>query len=80
MTSRRLLTILAALAVLGPGPAFAQAWPTKAPIKLIIPFSAGSATDLVPRIIFEQVGKQIGQTFVVHRHQTGAHEGRPAQC
>jgi tripartite-type tricarboxylate transporter receptor subunit TctC len=73
MMSRRLLTILAALAVLGtglaPGQALAQTanqgWPTRGPIKLIIPFSAGSATDLVPRIIFEQVGKQIGQTFVV---------------
>ncbi|HVG82266.1 MAG TPA: tripartite tricarboxylate transporter substrate-binding protein [Methylomirabilota bacterium] len=65
MMSRRLLPILGALLVFVPGQALAQAWPTKGPIKLVIPFSAGSATDLVPRIIFEQVGKQIGQTFVV---------------
>jgi tripartite-type tricarboxylate transporter receptor subunit TctC len=43
----------------------AQAWPTKQPIRVIIPFSAGSATDIVPRTILEQVGKQIGQTIVV---------------
>jgi tripartite-type tricarboxylate transporter receptor subunit TctC len=62
------LSLLAALGVAllaAPGDARAQAWPTKQPIKVIIPFSAGSATDIVPRTILEQVGKQIGQTIVV---------------
>jgi tripartite-type tricarboxylate transporter receptor subunit TctC len=61
----RRLMVLGALLVMVPASAFAQAWPTKQPIKVIIPFSAGSATDVVPRTILEQVGKQIGQTFVV---------------
>jgi tripartite-type tricarboxylate transporter receptor subunit TctC len=63
--SRRAWFALAALLAMLPPPAWAQAWPTKQPIKVIIPFSAGSATDIVPRTILEQVGKQIGQTFVV---------------
>jgi tripartite-type tricarboxylate transporter receptor subunit TctC len=44
--------------------ASAQDWPTKQPIKVIVPFTAGSATDIAGRIVFEQVGKQIGQNFV----------------
>ena len=62
--SRRLMAF-GALLVMVPGTALAQAWPAKQPIKVVIPFSAGSATDVVPRAILEQVGKQIGQTFVV---------------
>ena len=45
--------------------ASAQDWPAKQPIKIVVPFSAGSATDITARTVFEQVGKQIGQTFVV---------------
>ena len=63
--SPRLLLALGALLALMPDQASAQAWPTRQPIRVIIPFSAGSATDVVPRAILEQVGKQLGQTFVV---------------
>ena len=45
--------------------AMAQDWPTKQPIKIIVPFSAGSATDVTARTVFDQVSKQIGQTIVV---------------
>jgi tripartite-type tricarboxylate transporter receptor subunit TctC len=41
-----------------------QAWPARAPIKLIVPFPPGSALDTIARPVFEQVGKQIGQSFV----------------
>ena len=44
--------------------ATAQDWPHKQPIKIVVPFTAGSATDIAGRIVFEQVGKQIGQSFV----------------
>jgi tripartite-type tricarboxylate transporter receptor subunit TctC len=43
----------------------AQDWPSKEPIKIIVPFSAGSATDILARMVFEEVGSRIGQTFVV---------------
>jgi tripartite-type tricarboxylate transporter receptor subunit TctC len=54
----------ALLLVLSPVAAPAQDWPAKQPIKVIVPFNAGSATDIAGRIVFEQVGKQIGQNFV----------------
>ena len=57
-----LLTIAVALTPLA---AHAQGWPAGQPIKVIVPFSAGSATDLIARAVFEQVGQQIGATFVV---------------
>lgn len=41
-----------------------QAWPTRQPIRLIVPFPAGSAIDTIARPIFEQVSKQIDQNFV----------------
>jgi len=50
--------------------AAAQTWPVK-PVRVIIPFAAGSFTDVLPRVVFDQVGKQLGQTFVVE-NRTGA--------
>jgi tripartite-type tricarboxylate transporter receptor subunit TctC len=38
---------------------------------VIIPFGAGSATDIVPRIVFEQLSAQLGQPIVVE-NRTGA--------
>jgi tripartite-type tricarboxylate transporter receptor subunit TctC len=55
-----------AIALIGPtAAAMAQDWPGKQPIKIVVPFTAGSATDITARTVFEQVGKQIGQTFIV---------------
>ena len=50
--------------------ATAQTWPTK-PIRAVIPFAAGSLTDVLPRVVFDHVGKQLGQTIVVE-NRTGA--------
>jgi tripartite-type tricarboxylate transporter receptor subunit TctC len=63
MQLRRLclsLTILAAL----PATAAAQSYPNKT-IRAVIPFAAGSATDIVPRVVFEQLSTQLGQPIVV---------------
>ncbi len=46
------------------GAVWAQTYPAK-PIKLIVPFSAGSATDIVARLLGEALGKSLGQTIVV---------------
>lgn len=53
------------VAVAGATQAMAQEWPARQPIKVIVPFSAGSSTDISARVVLEQVGKQIRQTFVV---------------
>lgn len=44
--------------------AHAQGWPEK-PVRVLIPFTAGSATDTIARAVFEQVGRQIGQPAVI---------------
>ena len=43
---------------------WAQSWPAK-PIHVVVPFTAGSATDIIARTVFEQVGRQIGQPVVI---------------
>jgi tripartite-type tricarboxylate transporter receptor subunit TctC len=52
------------------GPAVGQNWPTRS-VRIVVPFAAGSATDLVPRAIFEQVQSQSGQTFIVDNRPGG---------
>jgi tripartite-type tricarboxylate transporter receptor subunit TctC len=54
------------LAVLLPatGPASAQTWPDRR-ITVIVPLGAGSASDLMARVVMDQVSKQLGQTIVV---------------
>ena len=44
--------------------AAAESWPAK-PIRAIIPFGAGTATDIIPRVVFEQLSAQIGQSIIV---------------
>jgi tripartite-type tricarboxylate transporter receptor subunit TctC len=48
----------------------AAEWPTKS-IRVVVPYAAGSATDLVPRTVFEQVGQQVGQSFIVENRPGG---------
>lgn len=62
-TARRLLTI-AALLLISASTASAQNWPTKL-IKAYIPFGAGSATDVVPRMFFERLSAELGQPIVI---------------
>jgi len=44
--------------------ALADSYPSK-PIRAIIPFGAGSATDIIPRIVFDQLASQLGQAIIV---------------
>ena len=55
------------LPVLGFGLALearAESWPSK-PVRAIVPFAAGSTTDIVPRIVFDQLSLQLGESIVV---------------
>ena len=45
-------------------PVAAPAWPTK-PIRAFIPFGAGSATDVVPRAVFDLLAMELGQPIVI---------------
>jgi tripartite-type tricarboxylate transporter receptor subunit TctC len=44
--------------------AHAQDWPSHL-IKATIPFGAGSATDVVPRLVFDRLAAELGQAIVV---------------
>lgn len=63
----RTLTLAVSAALVLTGGAFAQgsSWKPDKPIKAVVPFGAGSATDGIARIVLDEVGKQLGQTIVV---------------
>ena len=44
--------------------AHSQAWPER-PVRLVVPFPAGGATDLVARVIAQRVSRDIGQQIIV---------------
>lgn len=52
------------MAVMGGLPALAQSYPAK-PIRMIVPFPAGGATDILARALSQKLGEKIGQTVVV---------------
>jgi tripartite-type tricarboxylate transporter receptor subunit TctC len=60
---RRFLLSLAFAAIATTG-AFAQAYPNK-PIRLIIPFAPGGASDFVARVIQNKLAETLGQQIVV---------------
>ena len=67
MTSYRralVATLAAILPALSSGATLAQGFPSK-PIRLIVPFAAGSATDTVGRVYAQKMGEILGQPVVV---------------
>src|SRR5256885_6904479 len=42
----------------------AQSWPSK-PVKVVVPFTAGSATDIMARTVTQRLSDQLGQPFIV---------------
>jgi tripartite-type tricarboxylate transporter receptor subunit TctC len=46
-------------------------WPSKA-IRVIVPSAAGSAIDVVPRIVFEPAASQLGQAMVIENRPGGS--------
>jgi tripartite-type tricarboxylate transporter receptor subunit TctC len=50
--------------VLSALPASAQDWPTR-PVRIVVPFGAGSTPDVVARLIADHLQKKLGQPFVI---------------
>ncbi len=64
MKRRYLILVSAVSLALAPTAGMAQAYPAK-PIRMIVPFPAGGATDILARALSQKLGEKIGQTVVV---------------
>jgi len=63
---RQTLAAAAALAACALTGAHAQGpWPGTQPIKLVVPFTAGSGTDIVARLVAEKLGPALGTSVIV---------------
>ena len=63
---RRFLRLAGAVLAVSamPGIAAAQTWPSRV-IRAIVPFPAGSAIDIVSRVVLDPLSAQLGQTIVI---------------
>jgi tripartite-type tricarboxylate transporter receptor subunit TctC len=50
---------------------WAQSWPTKS-IRLVVPLTAGSATDVMSRLVMDQVSAQLAQPIIVENRPGAA--------
>ena len=64
MGSFRLLHAIAALFVFACGTAWSQPYPSK-PVRVVVVFAPGGATDVVGRVVFQKVSEQLGQQFLI---------------
>ena len=63
-TEKAFLTLIASGLLALPFPAAAQDWPRKG-LALVAPFTAGGITDILTRIMADELGKSLGQPAVV---------------
>ena len=72
MKRRHFLGLVTVAVVVGAAPeAWAQAWPDK-PVKIVVPFAPGGATDQTARVWAEKLTQAFGQQFVVENRGGGA--------
>ena len=79
---KRNLSITAALSALlfiaSTSIAHAQAWPSR-PVRIIVGYAAGGATDVVARLMAQKLGESLGQQFIVeNRPGAGGNLGAQA--
>src|SRR5499426_3603713 len=66
MTARQCirLALVALVSLAIAGVASAQDWPARN-VTVVVPLAAGSASDIMARVVMDQVGRQLGKTFVI---------------
>lgn len=52
------------VSLIGMGVASSQDWPSR-PIKIIVPFAPGGSTDIIGRLVANQLGHDLGQSVIV---------------
>ena len=52
------------VSLIGMSAASAQDWPSR-PIKIIVPFAPGGSTDIIGRLVADQLGHDLGKAVVV---------------
>jgi tripartite-type tricarboxylate transporter receptor subunit TctC len=73
-TRRTLLGLLAAAPAL---PALAQDWPSR-PIRMVVPYPPGGASDVIARLLAQPMTETLGQTVIVE-NRVGANGGIAAE-
>lgn len=78
-TRRHLMSTLALLACgLAAAPAQAQPFPSK-PLKIVVGYAAGGATDVLARLVGQKLGDELGQTVVIE-NRAGANSNVGAEA
>jgi tripartite-type tricarboxylate transporter receptor subunit TctC len=70
MTNLTRRSLLAGIAGLSAAPAFAQSYPNR-PINLLVPWAPGGSTDILARIVGQQLHQSMGQPVIIE-NRTGA--------
>src|SRR5262249_15092277 len=68
---RLIVALVLVLAAFGAGPASAQSYPSK-PIRVIVPFAAGGAVDVLARLVGAKMSESIGQPVIIENRAGAA--------
>ena len=83
MMSSRVVRLLQAVALacfaVALGAAQAQAWPAK-PIRLVVPFAPGGASDVLARLVGQKLSERLGKPVMVENKPGAATTIGAAEC
>ncbi|MEY3755552.1 MAG: hypothetical protein RLY27_2172 [Pseudomonadota bacterium] len=65
LSFNRSFWLLVILLIVNPQMSYAQSDYPNRPVRLVIPFTTGGSNDIIGRFIADQLGKRLGETFVV---------------